>query len=89
MDPEEIERDRQRMAALRAEARARGIAWARSIAERRPELVGQPFPPNRERTFRIVYEKIRNLDLDPRVRDELAGDCYEAAENAWRTLAPS
>jgi hypothetical protein len=71
------------MASLRREARARGAAWTRSIAERRPELLTQPFPPNVGRTRQLARRKVVDLHADAIVVDELEGELCAAALDAW------
>ena len=71
------------MSSLRHEARARGVAWARSIAERRPELRARPFPANVGRTRQLARAKVIDLHPDPIVLDQLEGELYEAAASTW------
>jgi hypothetical protein len=67
-------------------ASTRGIAWAESVAERRPELLRQPWPTHDGRAAELARAKVDDLCEDPTVVDLLAVEVSKQAARRWRKL---
>ena len=63
-------------------AQRRGETWARSVAARRPDLRGQPWPDD-ERARAIARSKGADLSSDPRVAEQLEGEVMRGARRWW------
>jgi len=67
-------------------AASRGIAWAESVARRRPTLLWQPWPAHDGRAAELARTKLADLADDPRVVDLLCKDVSAHAARRRRQL---
>ena len=67
-------------------AAVRGERWAESVAERRPQLLVQPWPALEGRAAVIAASKIAELSDDLRVLEQLLAELDAAARKRWEGL---
>ncbi|TMQ09057.1 MAG: hypothetical protein E6J91_31495 [Deltaproteobacteria bacterium] len=77
--------DNQALRWFGGKACSRGIAWAESVARRRPRLLQQPWP-HEGRTAELARSKVRDLSGDPQVIELLAQGVSDHAMRRWRQL---
>lgn len=66
----------------------RGERWATSIAERRPELLDEPWPElTGGRALEIAVRKLSDLTDDVRVLAALLRQLQDGAVRTWAKLA--
>ena len=67
-------------------ARSRGIRWAESVALRRPDLIGKPWPDD-SRARAMARSKVAGISSDPRVAERLEGEVVREAARWWGRLS--